>query len=263
MGLQAIHDNKIIHGDIKPENILVFSVLHGDRPKKAKLADFGASLFEEDQHEQLSYSGTPLYNAPDTRRPTANGLQRSIDSSPVSERWSLGQGDTRSNPVFQTLLTSQARFAQRTVVAGIFGSVRTLQTHWEIQRNVFNDLSNSVNPNSSNKQSLTYHSNCLHLALSTTWGLGVIFFELVQWKPVTSRLKVLEGQPLGSGDLKKEILATTRGDVFHMAGQSIADVIETCLNFGELTNSLDQFEAHCMFKEKILGVVARLARADI
>ncbi|OTA86513.1 hypothetical protein M434DRAFT_153822 [Hypoxylon sp. CO27-5] len=95
------------------------------------------------------------------------------------------------------------------------------------------------------------------------YSLGVIFFELVQWKPVTYRFKILEGQPLGSEDLKKEILATTQRDVSHMAGQSIADVIETCLNFDTLTKGLDQFEAHCIFKEKILGVVTRLARADI
>ncbi|OTA86510.1 hypothetical protein M434DRAFT_35754 [Hypoxylon sp. CO27-5] len=294
LGLQAIHDNKIIHGDIKPENILIFSVLHEDRLKVAKLADFGGSLFEEDQHEQATYGGTPLYNAPEqesrgkynasdwralehfyladvwsfgltlweimrrgesyidgtwlshgqtkldfldqvasveengilqrariscaplfegqtvlessvlstftltlmddpyqrsnmsqivntlsqrcTRRPTANRVQTSIDSSPASEQESLSQEDAISSPgisPFQTLPISQARFAQKVVVAGIFGSVRTLQTHWEIQCNVFNDLSNSVNSKSSYRPSLTYYSNCLHLALTYHVGFGV------------------------------------------------------------------------------------------
>ncbi|OTA67320.1 ankyrin [Hypoxylon sp. EC38] len=225
LGLQVIHDIKIIHGDVKPENILIFSILHEDRLKVAKLADFGGSLFEEDQHEQATYGGTPLYNASDwralehfyladgqtvlessvlstftltlmddpyqrsnmsqivntlsqgcTRRPTANRVQTSIDSSPASEQESLSQEDAISSPVispFQTLPTSQTRFAQKVVVAGIFGSVRTLQTHWEIQCNVFNDLSNSVNSNSAYRPSLTYYSNCLHLALTYHVGFGV------------------------------------------------------------------------------------------
>lgn len=38
-GLQFLHDKKIIHGDIKPENILIYNNL-------AKISDFGLSCYE-------------------------------------------------------------------------------------------------------------------------------------------------------------------------------------------------------------------------
>ncbi|KAI0802187.1 ankyrin [Xylaria sp. FL0064] len=54
-GLRVLHDNKIIHGDLKPDNVLVFDVLHGERHQMAKLADFGESILEQDMSEADVY----------------------------------------------------------------------------------------------------------------------------------------------------------------------------------------------------------------
>ncbi|KAL8958832.1 MAG: hypothetical protein Q9193_004183, partial [Seirophora villosa] len=65
VGLQALHHSGIVHGDLKLDNVLVFDA-DGDRPQVAKLADFGASIFDVDFDDgPVSYGGTARYNAPE------------------------------------------------------------------------------------------------------------------------------------------------------------------------------------------------------
>ena len=64
-GLKALHESKIIHGDLKPSNILVFDTVDPPRPQMAKLADFGGSIFELDEDQMIVYGGTAIYNAPE------------------------------------------------------------------------------------------------------------------------------------------------------------------------------------------------------
>ncbi|KAL6722381.1 hypothetical protein ACLMJK_001488 [Lecanora helva] len=64
-GLQAPHQSKIIHGDMKPSNIIIFDTVDVSRPQMARLADFGGSIFEMDEDQDRIYGGTALYNAPE------------------------------------------------------------------------------------------------------------------------------------------------------------------------------------------------------
>ncbi|KAJ5082438.1 hypothetical protein N7532_011481 [Penicillium argentinense] len=67
-GLEALHNLKIVHGDVKPDNVLVF-VGPGDKvPFRAKLSDFGVCVDLEapDGKFTLSdYRGTPAWLAPE------------------------------------------------------------------------------------------------------------------------------------------------------------------------------------------------------
>ncbi|XP_058079539.1 serine/threonine-protein kinase GRIK1-like [Magnolia sinica] len=59
-GLMYLHAHNIVHGDIKPENILV------TRSGRVKIADFSVShAFQDDNDELWRSPGTPLFTAPE------------------------------------------------------------------------------------------------------------------------------------------------------------------------------------------------------
>ena len=64
-GLSCLHENGIIHRDIKPQNILLKR--SGEYPFKiqAKLSDFGLTKFLEDQSTMSSDVGTVAFKAPE------------------------------------------------------------------------------------------------------------------------------------------------------------------------------------------------------
>jgi len=64
-GLKALHRSGIVHGDVKSENVLVFS--HPQRRYVAKVADFGFSVIETVQTKQCRIGGTPYWRAPETK----------------------------------------------------------------------------------------------------------------------------------------------------------------------------------------------------
>ncbi|KAI4341020.1 hypothetical protein MLD38_025796 [Melastoma candidum] len=74
MGLDCLHSRGIVHGDLKPTNVLIGL---GDR---AKIADFGCAKMVEEASARIS--GTPMYMAPEVARGEEQGCPADI--------WALG-----------------------------------------------------------------------------------------------------------------------------------------------------------------------------
>ncbi|KAJ5168573.1 uncharacterized protein N7482_004167 [Penicillium canariense] len=67
-GLEALHTLKIVHGDVKPDNVLVFTGPSENIPFQAKLSDFGVCIDLEAPNQRFSlsdYRGTPAWLAPE------------------------------------------------------------------------------------------------------------------------------------------------------------------------------------------------------
>ena len=65
-GMQFLHENKIMHLDLKPDNLLVNS-LYADSACCIKITDFGTSRFtKKGQKSEDKGLGTPVYSAPET-----------------------------------------------------------------------------------------------------------------------------------------------------------------------------------------------------
>lgn len=70
-GLEALHKLKIVHGDIKPDNVLVFAGRGDSVPFQAKLSDFGVCVDLEAPEGKFTlsdYRGTPAWLAPEVVR---------------------------------------------------------------------------------------------------------------------------------------------------------------------------------------------------
>ncbi len=81
--LAHMHEQGIVHGDMKPENILVDK---GPGGLRLRLVDFGYSIFTADKDSALMPKGTVAYCSPEkaTRRPETLGM------TTASDAWALG-----------------------------------------------------------------------------------------------------------------------------------------------------------------------------
>ena len=65
-GLGAVHDTGLAHGDLKPDNVLIFSNECRDVPFMAKLSDFGQCIILDDNLRSFSgYNGTEGWFPPE------------------------------------------------------------------------------------------------------------------------------------------------------------------------------------------------------
>ena len=69
-GLEALHSLHIVHGDVKPDNVLIFRETSSTVPFCAKISDFGVSIDMETSERILTiddYRGTPTWLPPEVR----------------------------------------------------------------------------------------------------------------------------------------------------------------------------------------------------
>ncbi|KAI1413517.1 ankyrin [Hypoxylon sp. FL1857] len=66
-GLEALHSHGIVHGDVKPENIIICS--HKEKIMVPKLADFGFAFMEATETSEIMIGGTPTWRAPESASP--------------------------------------------------------------------------------------------------------------------------------------------------------------------------------------------------
>jgi serine/threonine protein kinase len=71
-GLSALHNVSVVHGDIKPENILIFRCSSATGIT-AKLSDFG--FCKPTEQSQWEAGGTPYWNAPESLPGVPNELK--------------------------------------------------------------------------------------------------------------------------------------------------------------------------------------------
>ncbi|KAL6233197.1 hypothetical protein BDW75DRAFT_215712 [Aspergillus navahoensis] len=76
-GLDILHRCGIIHGDVKSENILIFS--DSQKEYVAKLSDFGFSVVGEATSAEIYVGGTRPWKAPEARTPVPKHLLRATD----------------------------------------------------------------------------------------------------------------------------------------------------------------------------------------
>lgn len=71
-GLQAAHERGILHGDLKPSNLMIDA--HGC----AKIMDFGLAKLSRPSTDRSELAGTPDYMAPEQRRGSAASVQTEV-----------------------------------------------------------------------------------------------------------------------------------------------------------------------------------------
>jgi len=88
-GISALHACGIVHGDIKPGNILIFPASNQRGPFTAKLTDFGHSVCEFEQRRSLP-AWTPLWSAPEADPEIPGGDLMTFQDMMATDVYSFG-----------------------------------------------------------------------------------------------------------------------------------------------------------------------------
>ncbi|KAJ7226783.1 kinase-like domain-containing protein, partial [Mycena pura] len=82
-GLQYLHSEDIVHGDLRAANILI------DDDNHVRLADFGLARFSHTENASTNRGGSARWMAPELLHPTACGLDF-FERTPASDIYSFG-----------------------------------------------------------------------------------------------------------------------------------------------------------------------------
>jgi len=83
-GIKQLHDNRVAHGDIKLENVLIFKKEENGNPTyNVKISDLGYATFVDNESDNFLFSGSPVYAPPEI----ALGISHNSFKSDI---WSLG-----------------------------------------------------------------------------------------------------------------------------------------------------------------------------
>lgn len=88
-GLMALHECGVVHGDVKPENILIFPTRASDNAFIAKLTDFGHSVFESSRLNGLP-AFTTHWCAPELSSSTTNNRKMDFQEMKQTDYYSYG-----------------------------------------------------------------------------------------------------------------------------------------------------------------------------
>ncbi len=110
-GLEALHHHGIVHGDVKPENIIICS--HKEKTLVPKLADFGFAVIESTESSEVMIGGTRTWRAPESFSPIPVSKLKLTDVYSFGlVAWSIAiDGTDPFNLVLSNRLQGEDRFA--------------------------------------------------------------------------------------------------------------------------------------------------------
>lgn len=140
-GLEALHRHGIVHGDVKPENIIMVS--HKEKTLVPKLADFGFAIIEDTESSEVMIGGTRTWRAPESFSPVPVQMLKYTDVYSFGlMAWSIAiDGDDPFNLMLLNHLQSSERFKEidhlkSTDKVLAFSKLEKWLLNWQISRRV-------------------------------------------------------------------------------------------------------------------------------
>ncbi|KAI1495539.1 hypothetical protein F5X99DRAFT_403214 [Biscogniauxia marginata] len=93
------------------------------------------------------------------------------------------------------------------------------------------------------------------------FALGIVMFEIALWKDISSHLKTEErrrNSRLKSTEVREVVEKRCKTEIPHKAGEVMAQIILTCIDFGGLTTGMSERESQTYFQHHVTGKLESL-----